>query len=303
MKALGLCLILAAVGLTSAWAQVTVEVTQDQNQFLPGEALITAVHITNRSGQTLHLGSDPDWLTFSVESRDHEEVVPKLGNVPVQGPFTLESSRVATKRVDLAPYFQISHVGRYAIRATVQIKAWKVAIVSQPLCFDIIDGAKLWEQEVGVPGTTTASHPVPEVRKYILQEANYLRAQLRLYVRLTDASGTKTFRVFPIGPMVSFSHPQPQVDQLSNLHLLYQDGAHTFSYTVIDPQGDIIARRTYDYVNTRPRLQTDAEGKIQVVGGVRLVKPTDVPPPKPETAAEEAPKPLPAPGEMVPTIR
>ena len=96
MKALGLWLGLCVAAGSPVSAQVTVEVTQDQDQFLPGEALPTAVRITNRSGQTLHLGRDEDWLTFSVQARD-VEVVPKTGEVPVVGEFDLESSRVATE--------------------------------------------------------------------------------------------------------------------------------------------------------------------------------------------------------------
>jgi len=299
MKALGFCLGLCVAALSPASAQVTVEVTQDQDQFLPAETLPTAVRITNRSGQTLHLGQEADWLTFSVQSRD-AEIVPKSGEVPVAGEFVLESSRVATKRVDLAPCFSLGHSGRYSVTATVRIKDWNQEITSQPKNFEIIDGARLWEQDVGVPNSTNSANATPEVRKFILQQANYLRSQLRLYVRLTDASGTKTFRVFPIGPMVSFGRPEPQVDKFSNLHLLYQEGAHTFNYTVVNPDGEIIARRTYDYLDKRPRLQPDQDGKILVAGGVRRVSPSDVPPYKPPTPPEEAPNPLPSPGEMMP---
>ena len=131
----------------------------------------------------------------------------------------------------------------------------------------------MWEQEIGVPTASNATNATPEVRKFVLQQANYLKAQLRLFVRLTDASGTRTLRVFPVGPMVSFGRPEPQVDQYSNLHLFWQDGAHSFSYAVVNPDGEIIARRTYDYVDKRPRLQPGADGKILVVGGVRRVGP------------------------------
>ena len=299
MKALGLGLSLWVAALLPASAQVTVEVTQDQDQFLPAEALPTAVRITNRSGQNLRLGREEDWLTFSVQSRD-VEVVPKIGEVPVVGEFVLESSRVATKRVDLAPYFAISHSGRYAVSATVRIKDWNQEITSQPKNFDIIEGARLWEQEIGVPNSANPTNATPEVRKFILQQANYLKARLRLYVRLTDASGTKTFRVLPVGPMVSFGRPEPQVDKFSNLHLLYQDGAHSFNYTVINPDGEVIARRTYDYADKRPRLQPDADGKVLVTGGVRRAAPSDVPPSKPANPAEDVPKPQPAPGEIMP---
>jgi hypothetical protein len=181
----------------------------------------------------------------------------------------------------------------------VRIKDWNQSVNSQPKNFDIIEGARLWEQEIGVPDSAVGTNATPEVRKYILQQANYLKSQLRLYVRLTDASGSKTFRVFPIGALVSFGRPEPQVDKFSNLHVLYQEGPHSFSYTVINPDGEVVTRRTYDYVDQRPRLTPDAEGKVLVTGGVRRPTTKDVPPYKPESEAEKARKPGTAPGEMI----
>ncbi len=266
-------------------AQVSVEVMQEQEQFLPGEALPTAVRIINHSGQTLHLGAEPDWLTFSIESLDGPPVV-KTGEVPVVEPFVLDSSKMATKRVDLAPYFTFSQQGRYAVIATVRIRSWDRVLTSPPKNFDLIEGARLWEQDFGVPVTNAP----PEVRKYILQEANYLRGQLRLYLRLTDASGARTFRVFPIGSMVSFSRPDPQLDRWSNLHLLYQNGPRSFSYTVFNPQGEMVVRQTYEYTDTRPRLKVNEEGTISVVGGVRRPMKNDLPPPSPTAPPEDTPK-------------
>lgn len=288
MKFFNLALWLLVGSLLPSSAQVTVEVALDQDQFLSGEALPVAVRITNRSGQTLRLGDDPNWLTFGVESRDGFIVV-KTSEVPVLGGFTLESSKMAIKRVNLAPYFNLTRPGRYTIIATVQIKDWDSQISSQPKAFDIIDGAKLWSQEFGIPATNT-NHP-PEVRKYALQQANYLKSQLKLYVRLTDVSETKVFKVFPIGPMVSFGQPEPQLDKYSNLHVLYQNGPREFSYTVINPDGDVIVRQTYDYVNSRPRLQMSEDGKLIVIGGVRRVTVNDVPPPKISTGDVQQSKP------------
>ncbi len=267
---------------------MTVDVALDQDQFLPGEALPAAVRITNHSGQTLRLGDDPDWLTFSVESRDGFIVI-KTGEVPVLGGFTLESSKRATKRVDLTPFFNLTRPGRYTIIATVHIKEWDGQITSSPKGFDIINGAKLWSQEFGVPATTT--NQTPEVRKYILQEANYLRTQLKLYLRVTDATESKVFKVFPIGPMVSFGQPEPQLDKLSNLHVLYQDGPRSYNYIVINPDGEMTVRQTYDYVNSRPRLQANDEGKITVIGGMRRLTSSDVPQSKVSTENAQRPKP------------
>ena len=278
MKKFALALGLLALSLAPVAAQVSVEVVQDQDQFLPGEAIPVAVRITNRSGQTLHLGEVPDWLTFSVESRDLTSSL-KNKDVPVLGPFLLQSSQVATKRVDLAPYFSLNMPGRYILTATVRIKEWDRQVSSHPKSFYIIEGAKLWEQLFGVPVPPGASHALPEVRKYMLLEANYLQGGLRLYLRVTDNTESKTFKVVAVGPLVSVSHPEPLVDRFSILHLLYQDGARSFSYRVFDPNGELLERQTYEYIDTRPRLRTDAAGLVSVYGGVRRVTPEDLPPP------------------------
>ena len=268
-------------------AQVKVEVALEQEQFLSGEALPADVKIRNRSGQTLRMGREADWLTFSVESRDGFVVI-KSGEAPVTGEFTLESSQVATKRVNLAPYFALTRPGRYSVIATVHIREWDGQATSEPKSFDIINGAKLWSQDFGLPPVAGATNEPPEIRRYTLQQANYLRKQLRLYLRLTDESESRVLKVVSIGPLVGPSRPEEQVDQFSHLHVLYQNGAHTFSYTVINPDGEIIVRQTHDYVGSRPRLQPGKDGSIVVGGGVRRVTNNDLPAP---SKNEDEPKP------------
>jgi len=252
-----------------AGAQVSVEVTLPQGQFLPGENLVAAVRITNRSGQKLRLGGEEDWLKFDVESRD-ALVIAKMSEPAVKGEFELDSMKVATKRVNLAPHFNMTQPGHYSVTATVRIKAWDRELVSPVKSFDIIHGAKLWEQEFGVP-TSEVSTGTPEVRKFILEQANYLKGQLRMYMRLTDGPGLRTFRVFPIGQMVSFSRPEAQLDKGSKLHVLYANGAHSFSYNVFNTEGDLLAHETYDFSASRPRLRVNDEGEISVMGGARRI--------------------------------
>src|SRR5467141_966181 len=98
-------------------AQVSVEVVLDQEQFLIDESLPVKVRIANRSGQTLKLGQEADWLTFSVGSRDGFPVS-QLRDVPLSGEFTLESATLVTRRVDLMPYFDFGHTGNYTVAAT-----------------------------------------------------------------------------------------------------------------------------------------------------------------------------------------
>jgi hypothetical protein len=272
MKALSLIFGLALAAFCAS-AQINVEITMKQEQFLPGESVPVYVHVTNRSGETLHLGDDNDWLTFLVESDDGFMVI-KKSDPDVIGPFDLGSSEVATKHVNLAPYFSLTRNGRYKVTAILHIKNWNTQITSAPQKFDVIQGAELWSQVFGVPDPAATNAP-PRIRKYTLVEANYLQDQLRLYVQVNDAGGGG-LKVRAIGPMISFGQPEAQLDPVSNLHILYQDGASAFSYAVVDPDGNIIQQDVYDYVSTRPRLRQDNNGNISVYGGVRRTEMPDV---------------------------
>jgi hypothetical protein len=270
MKALPLyfCLALAAF-VFNAPAQVNVDLSLDQQQFLPGESVPVTVHITNHSGQTLHLGANSGWLAFFIEAGDGLSVN-KKSEPDVIEPFDLGSSEMAVKRVDLAPYFSLNRVGHFKVSATVHIQDWNMDINSTPQTFDLIQGAELWSQDFGVPNSDVTNAP-PRVRKYTLIEANYLRDELRLYVQVTDPSSKGFVKVRAIGPMISFSQPEAVLDASSNLHVLYQDGASAFKYTVINPDCVITEQTVYDYVNIRPRLHQDDSGAISVLGGIRRV--------------------------------
>jgi hypothetical protein len=227
---------LAALWLATfpAWAQVTVEVVLEQDKFLPAESVPVAVRVTNRSGRTLHLGEQPGWLTFDVEGRDGF-VVEKLGEVPVEGAFKLESGEVATRRADLAPYFSLVRPGGYRVAATVQLRELEGQATGKARNFDVIEGAIIWSQEFGVPLAAGNTNQPLEVRRYTLLKANYLKSELRLYFRVTDEENNKVIKVFPVGPMVSFSTPEQQLDKHNNLHLIYQTGRVACLYVMITP--------------------------------------------------------------------
>ena len=261
------------MSLVAGTAQVTVDIVLDQEQYLRDESMPVKVRITNRSGRALKLGATADWLNFTVENREGHNVA-RLGDLPVKEEFTVESSMVATRTVDIAPFFNVGLPGRYTVSAEMKIPEWNQQISSKPRNFSITQGAPLWEQIVGLPGTGDAA---PELRKYVLQQANV--KHLTLYVRVTDENENKTFKLMPVGQMVSFSRPEPQVDKESNLHLLFQSGARSFVYAVVTPAGDMILRQRHDYAGPPPRLRVGQDGRIGVAGGQRFFSRDDVPPP------------------------
>src|SRR4051812_10918425 len=254
----------------AAQAQLSVEILLEQQQFLKDEAIPVKVRITNRSGQTVQLGKTNDWLTFAAESRDGYSVS-KLREPSIPGAFSLESATVATRRVDLGACFDFDHTGRYSIGATVKIPEWDQEISSRPVTVEVVKGSRVWQQEFGVP----AKQGAPEMRKYILQQARFLK-DLTLYVRVTDLEENHTFQIYPVGTLVSFSHPEAQVDRESKLHLLFQNGARTFLYSIINPDGSLRVRQVYDYAGgLSVRLKGNEGGEIFVSGGERRMAPEE----------------------------
>lgn len=274
---LGTCL----AWVTTAFGQgISVEVQFDQDYFLPHETLVAKVRITNFSGQTLTLGKDPKWLTFSVQG-ERGFIVPQVRDVPVLGEFELASAQVATRSVDIAPCYELSRPGRYRIMAAVRVAPGLPPLESPYAAFDLIKGVKIWEQAFGLPQPEGIENKEPEVRKYALVQTSH-QARLRIYLRLSNAAESRVFKLISVGPMVSFSKPEPQLDRYSNLHLLYQVGPKTYLYSAVTPDGFIIARETYEASGSRPALKGAENGRIRVVGGVRRVAPSDIPPPEPE---------------------
>lgn len=259
-----------------ASAQVTVEVTTEQDQFLPSERLPVAVKITNQSGQSLHLGENPNWLTFNVEA-DDRFIVSKLAEAPVLGEFDLGSSQVATIHVDLKPCFDLTRPGRYRIYAYLHIKGWNLDVTSPAKSIDVISGAKLWSQNFGLPVPAGQTNLMPEVRKYTLEKANYLKSQLRLYVEVSDESESRVFNVVSLGKMVAFGDPDARLDRFSNLHVLWQSGSSFFTYAMVNPDGSLLKQEIYDYVSTRPRLAMNDIGDVSVLGGVRRLTEKEMP--------------------------
>lgn len=268
-----------------AAAQVAVEVVLDRDQFLAGEPLLIGVRVTNFSGQTLRLGAEPDWLRLNVEG-DRGFVVEKLGDPPVLEEFEVPSASKGTRWIDLEPYFNVSKPGSYQITATVRIPELGSELGSKPKRVMVTSGAKIWEQEFGLPGKAGIPGSELEVRRYALIQSMDQK-QSRLYVRVSNRSETKIFRVFPIGPVLAFSHPEPQVDRNAFLHVLFQTGARFFTYVCVDCDGKLVAQQTHQYTDTRPRLRAGQDGTIYVSGGVRIKNSSDFP--RPDTGGSAPP--------------
>ena len=295
MKRFLICVAAVWWGISLCVAQLSVEVSFENEVYIPNEALVAKIRIINNSGKALKFGQSDDWLILNIET-ENDRVVSMIKPPAVFGEFTLESSQVGVKRIDLAPCFNLNNPGRFKVTASVRIPEWNQSFISKSKHFDIVRGVRFFEASFGLPNSNAdGKETEPELRKFILQQVS--RKQTSLYVRITDSTETRTHSVIPIGIVLSLSKPEPQIDRWSNLHLLLQVGARAFNYTVITATGQILVRETWDYTTSRPVLASGENGRISVVGGIRRPTPNDLPPPEttirpePVIPAAESPKP------------
>jgi hypothetical protein len=299
--------VILAGWLALSWglsAQVKFGVFLEQEQYLRNESLPTHVSITNFSGQMLRFGPAADWLTFEIrDAQGHVvaqvapldlDVVQMLerpagdGGASRAAPafeqskvFNLPSAKVASLTIDLMPYFDLSKPGQYTLSAHLKVALLDQLITCHTKPFNIINGSVFWEREFGLPGTGGR-----EARKYALLHAN-LGQEVRLYLRVTDATGHKVIRVRSLGPLLTIAKPEYLLDRSSNLHILYQSGARTFLYHVIGPDGETIIRQTHEFFGaSRPTLRHIEEQAVIVAGGVRHHLASDLPPPPPDNNLE-----------------
>jgi len=257
----------------AARAQVNVDVVFDQEQYLRGDSVSLRLRIANFSGQTLQLGTTPDWLGITITDEGGKAIKQK-GRLPAFKPFTIDSAKTVALPIELAPYFDLSVAGQYGLTANIKIPQIDQDVTMPAKKFDVVSGAKVYEKEVGMPGTSPLV-----VRKYALQQATFFK-ETRLYARVTDVSEATVFRVIPLGVLPSVSRPEAYADNSSQLHVLFQTGQRSFSYSIVTPDGDQIIRQTHDIVgSSRPRLQQEKDGRIVVKGGARRISLTDLPPP------------------------
>lgn len=267
---------------------VEIGVTLEEKAFLPGEDILVGVRITNLSGRPVTFGSNPGWLNFYVETKDGD-VVLRLGQVPVQGEFVLDSAKIGTKWWNIQPHFDLTQPGSYLVYAEVRLPDWNQRLVSDPVKLTIEPTRTLWDVSFGVPPAADATNSEPEIRRYSLISATRDKER-KLFARVADETESRIFKVVPLDRLVSFAKPEQQLDNTSRLHVLFQIGGNAYTYCVINPAGDLVMRERHDIQpGSRPRLVKADDGSITVRGGRRFPTSEDIPPytpPPPDPAAK-----------------
>ncbi|MBX3748224.1 MAG: hypothetical protein KF833_23185 [Verrucomicrobiae bacterium] len=283
MRWITVCLgawLFATAGVRAQVTGLEISVSLEDTVFLPGEEVPVAVRITNLAGRPLSFGEGPDWLVFHVETRGGN-AVERLAPTPYREPFMLESSQAGTQWWNIQPLFDLDEGGSYVVYAELRMPEWERRVFSRGATFIVQPARKMWEVTFGVPPEPGVESGAPEVRRYALQSVTRLKER-RLYARVTNVEETHIYRVVFLDRLLTFSNPEQQLDILSRLHVLFQTGGNTYTYCVVDPDGELVIRQRHEILpGSRPFLARTDGGRVEVRGGRRLPALTDIPLPEP----------------------
>ena len=280
---------------------VMVDVISNRDQFIPGEALQIGVRIANQSGRPIHLGLDDRWLEIVVQDADGN-LVPQTGKLPVVGEIKIENSTRVTRRFNLTQAVPLTKPGKYVVHASVRIReaGWSEDVGANPLIVNVFAPRIIWKETFGIPPAAGRDPGPPQTRTYALEQVHCFKTKMKLYLRITDQTGDKTYSVQQIDDITNFSKWYADVDGYGNLHVLHQTPraiARAYSYVVFSPYGEMLIRQTHNVDETQPRLYASESGLIRVRGGVRVPNGTDLPKPEdrlPPPDFTQVPKDLPS---------
>ena len=305
MKALKYLLVMICLGATTSSAQISVVLESAEKFYLPGEAVLLDIKVTNFSGQTLTLATAPDWVQFTVEAADGY-VVHSPKNVYAPGEFEVANGFVATRKVNIGPNFDFSKPGRYLVSCLVRVDQLAKIVYSPPIKIEVLAITPMWERNFGVPQFAADGTGATSSRRYSLIQITR-NSKPYVYVTTSEIDTGKLRSTIPLTRVVTFNEPDKMLDDRNNLHVLCQSARIEYTYSVINPDGKLVVRQTFEQQgNTnRPRLAFNHKGLIEINGGIRLPNDTDVPEliPNPnETAAARRIDPnLILPGVSIPT--
>lgn len=261
------------------YAQLNVRLSVGRDNFVQHEPIHLDVFIGSNHNKAIILGDKEGWVRFSVRN-GRGFPVNQVGRPPRGNLFVLSSGQKVTKGINLAPYFDFSEAGEYTIQASVTTSNWvEVRFESAPVKIQVVRARVMHVVRRGVASETLGKPP--EVRRYTLQTAR-VKGKSHLFMRVSDDHDPSfvIYNVTPLGMMVHHAKPAFGLDQEGISHLFFQSHKQQYSYCMIDPFGRLMRRQTYIGENERPFMRKDVKGSFKIIGGRRVVAPTDYPEPR-----------------------
>ena len=292
--ALTICLLVAAaclLGITTARAQIEIDLALTRHAFILYEPILATVTITNNTGRdvTFQDNGSKRWFNMDVTRLDGTSLQPFDTDLKINA-LNVPSGRTVRRQLNLTPLFPIREVGTHRIRANIYFEEADKFFYSNYATFDLTDGKLLWRQSVGSPTDVGSTRQVSLLTHTLLDK-------MLLYVRVRDDNGDTVYTTQSLGRVITSGRaPQEFFDRDNVLHVLHEASPGTYFYTQVNLDGERLSQEAYLRVGpSRPTLVRSSSGSVEVRGGQRQAPPeAGVPGPTRAPKLSDRPSGLPA---------
>lgn len=256
-----------------AFAQISVELDLDRQNYIRYEPVSATVTLRNNTGNTLLFGSKdaPDgaggYLRFQAfRGGGLQQVRVEHDTNPAED-LILGPGETRTLTIRINSIVDMSQVGTYTLSVRVGHPRLRQDYLSQPVPIDIRRGTPIWSHQIGVPqDSTTDIIPTRTVSLLRFRKKDGESYAMRL------EDDENVFGIARLGPYLAGAEPDCHIDAMSNIHLLFQIHPRLYSYRIYSVNMELKQNLYYIMKGSIPRLKRDKElGSVRVVGGQRAV--------------------------------
>jgi hypothetical protein len=264
-----LCFAFVFCASWEASAQLDISAKMSQYRYLLYEPVAVTVTLRNNTGNHLRF-VDEAYLRLEVRDthgRELEIQYPKHYSTktelnPIYGLF-LSSGATKSLELPIHNFCNLQKAGEYELRIRVGHPRMRSDFRSRQERFVVQAGNEVWSKDVGVPNPDSDGEINTRRISLLLFRAD---AGDLMMMKIEDEN--YVYAVARLGVHLSGLKPQVQVDALSHIHTMVQEGPRQWNYRVFDIGGRQNTFRMYIYNGTNPRLIYDPDlGRVMVSGG------------------------------------
>lgn len=250
--------------LSTASAQLMVDLKLSKNLYVAYEPITAEVTVSNRAGRDIVLGgpAGASWLNFNVGTDQGDPILPS-GSRPIAGSTVLGAGKSHTLTVSLGKFYPLGQTRNYRVKASVYFAGTSQYISSRPRLFGVTEGRLIWQQVIGIPRGKPGAGSYRHYSLLVFRDTQ----RTLLYVRVRDQKSKRVLATYSLGRLIEVRDPQATIDGNNRLHVLFLGAPRTYSHKVIDYGGETLLSDIYRDEGGAPRLMLDNTGRVQVQGG------------------------------------
>ncbi|MFM7180087.1 MAG: hypothetical protein ACKO2G_01275 [Verrucomicrobiales bacterium] len=265
-------ILLTSLFAVPARAQVDLSITTEKNEYVPYEAVMVNVSITNRSGRPILMASTDGvapWVKFVVTNEKGENL-PRVAEPPPLPPLQLRPGQSISQQFMVNATYPMIAFGGYSIQASVWVPPDRAYASSNKIRVNVIGAREIWSSAFAVPAGRPDGGGTSRIFRLLKLRA--IDKQI-MYVRLDDRASGEVLACFPAGNSLDFREPSYTIDGDGNLHLLHLVDRELYQHVVVDSSGKLLNVDNHLEVGgSRPVLAAAQNNSIGVLGG-RLFDP------------------------------